>query len=147
MEKADKITYENKLDEKQNVYDNYGFIEIPKINLYKKFTNDSKIDRGIIMISPSEYPNINNSVLILAGHSGSGPYAFFNYLYKLKIFDEIIIKYMDFSYHYKIIDISYHKKTGVLKIYKKKNQNTLILITCTNNNKYTQTVYTAVKNI
>lgn len=144
MQKTGGITIQYKNQKKQIQYDNYGYIIIPKIDLNKKFEESSNVDKGIIIINPSKYPNVDKSLLILAGHSGTGKYAYFNYLYKLNISDKIVIKYMGCNYYYEIIDIYYQKKTGKLKVYKKKNQNTLILITCTNNNKKTQTVYVSI---
>lgn len=123
--------------------DNYGYISIPKLGLKNKFVEKGNIDRNIIMISPSKYPNVENSILILAGHSGSGRYAYFNYLYKLKNGDEIIIGYMGNNYKYKIVKIYKQIKDGSIKTYKIKNKKTLVLVTCTNNDKKTQTVYLA----
>ncbi len=124
--------------------DNYGYITIPKIGLKNKFIENGNIDKNIIVISPSDYPNKNNSLLILAGHSGTGRYAYFNYLYKLNINDKIIITYMGINYEYRVIKSYKQTKDGNIKIYKIKDKNTLALVTCTNNDKKTQTVYLAV---
>ena len=124
--------------------DNYGYISIPKIHLKNKFVENGNIDKNIIMLSPSEYPTVEDSILILAGHSGSGRYAYFNYLYKLGIGDEIIINYMGYNYKYNIVSIYKQIKDGKIKTYKIKNKNTLVLVTCTNNDKKTQTIYLAV---
>ncbi len=138
-----KVTYQEQ-KEQYLEKENYGYISIPKISLRNKFVENGNIDKNIIMISPSEYPAVENSILILAGHSGSGRYAYFNYLYKLKISDEIIINYMGTNYKYKIISIYKQIKDGNIKTYKIKNKKTLVLVTCTNNDKKTQTIYLAV---
>ena len=138
-----RVTYQEQKEQYLEM-DNYGYINIPKINLKNMFVKNGNIDKNIIMISPSEYPTVENSILILAGHSGSGRYAYFNYLYKLKIADEIIINYMGTNYKYKIISIYKQIKDGNIKTYKIKNKKTLVLVTCTNGDKKTQTIYLAV---
>ena len=123
--------------------DNRGFIEIKKINLNTEFIDNNNINKNVIVIKPSEYPDEVNSLLILAGHSGYGKLAFFKNLFKLKQNDEITIKYQNKKYYYIIKEINYQRKTGTLKVYKIKNKKTLVLITCTKNNKKFQTVYIA----
>ena len=124
--------------------DNYGYISIPKIGLKSKYVEDGDIDKNIIMVSPSSYPDQDKSLLILAGHSGTGRYAYFNYLYKLKTGDKITITYMGINYEYRVFDSYKQVKDGNVKIYKVKDKKTLALVTCTNNDKKTQTIYLAV---
>lgn len=131
---------ENNLVQKSRLPE-YGYISIPKIKLNYIFLNNNNVDKNIIVLKPSEYPNKEKSLLILAGHSGSGKYAYFNNLYKLKKEDKIYITYNNVKYLYSIVDIYYEKKDGDLKIYKFKDTKTLVLITCTNNNKNLQTIY------
>ena len=119
----------------------YGYLNIPKINLNYMFFDNNNVDKNIIVLRPSEYPNVDNSLLILAGHSGNGKNAYFNNLYRLKKQDNIYITYNNIKYSYSVVDIYYQKKDGNIKIYKFKDTKTLILITCTNNNKNLQTVY------
>lgn len=135
------------LDEKQKKkvdYDTFGYISIPSIGLNQKFVLNGDIDKNIIVISPSNFPNDDDSILILAGHSGTGRYAYFNYLYKLKINDIIIVTYMGTIYKYHVVKSYKQIKDGNVNIYKIKNKNTLALVTCTNYDKKTQTVYLAV---
>jgi len=119
----------------------YGYINIPKIKLNTTFFNNDNLDKNVIILKPSEYPNKENSLLILAGHSGNGKYAYFNNLYKLKKQDIIYVTYNQIKYSYSIVDIYYEKKDGNVNIYKFKDTKTLILITCTNHKKNLQTVY------
>lgn len=149
---SDNYVYDDYSRKKDNditiIDESYGYIEIPKINLNKKFIEGGNIDKNIIVVKPSVYPNKEESLFILAAHSGTGKYAYFNYLYKLKIKDKIYITYMDKKYTYNIIDIYYQKKDGNIDIYKIMNNKTLVLITCTNGKRNLQTVYiaTLVKN-
>lgn len=124
---------------------NYGNIIINKINLNKKFYKNGNVDKEISMLPVSEFPDVENSLLVLAGHSGTGIAAFFNYLYKLELGDKIKIIYNEETFNYKIIDIYKIKKDGDAEIYKIQNKRTLILITCTNNVKDKQTVYVAIE--
>lgn len=119
-----------------------GVIEIPKISLKRNF-NEGNIDKGIVSIYHELYPYQDSSLLVLAGHSGTGLYAYFNYLYKLKIGDSIYIKFDNQKYKYIIEKIYYQKKSGHIEISKQKVKRILILITCTNNKKDLQTIYVA----
>ena len=88
-------------------------------------------------------PDVKGGNLIIAGHSGTGPLAFFNDLYKLNKKDRIYVYYNNKKYAYKIVNIYKQKKTGKIKLYRNKKKTTLTLVTCTNNNKNTQTIYVA----
>lgn len=131
--------------EKINIDIDYGFIEIPKIKLQRKFVYDASIEKEISMLPISEYPSKPNSLLVLAAHSGNSVISYFNYLYKLKPDDKIYINYSNQIYEYKIIDIYNQKKDGNVDIYRIYNKRTLVLVTCTNNKKGWQTVYIAIQ--
>lgn len=118
-----------------------GIIEIPRIGLKKKFYNNNNVDKNIIVIQPSQYPNVENSVLILAGHSGTGTNAYFNDLYKLLIGDYVYIRFSNIKYKYKITNIYHQQKKGKLIVYNDVNKTTLVLITCTNGVSDYQTIY------
>ena len=120
---------------------NNGIIQIDKIKLKKTFTENGNVDNGIIVIKPSVFPDIYNSILILAGHSGTGLQAYFNDLYKLVIGDTAVVEYNNNKYVYRLEYVYYEKKDGTIKITKIKNTKTLVLVTCTNNRKDLQTVY------
>ena len=76
---------------KNKNYQNYGTIIIDKINLNRKFYKDGNVDKEISMLSVSKFPDVENSLLVLAGHSGTGIAAFFNYLYKMELGDKVKI--------------------------------------------------------
>ena len=118
-----------------------GWIEIPAINLKREFVDSGNVDKNIIIINKSEYPNIHNSLLILAAHSGTGKYTFFNYLYKLEKNDIANIIYDNKQYSYELMYKYNIKKNGRASIYKFSDSKTLALVTCTNNIKNMQTVY------
>lgn len=118
-----------------------GILEIPNIGLKRNFYDSSNVDRNIIVVKKSQYPNLGNSMLALAAHSGTGKYAYFNYLYKLKIGDFANVYYNNKKYSYVLVCKYNIKKDGTALIYKYKNYKTLVLITCKNNVKGMQTVY------
>lgn len=114
-----------------------AILEIPVINLKKGiFAKESNLNvvNNIKILKESTFPDIIGGNLILAGHSGSGIYAHFNGLYKLKIKDLINLYYKNIKYQFEIIDIYEIEKTGKALI--KDNYNTnLTLITCKGNYK------------
>ena len=124
-----------------------GYLEIPKLGFNRGFYNiaspENTVEKNIQVIEGSKMPNKKNGNLIIAGHSGTGWKAFFNDLYKLNIGDQAIVTYKDRKYTYQIENISKQAKTGTLTIKRNKNKTTLTLITCTNNDSTTQTIYVA----
>lgn len=124
-----------------------GYLEIPKINLNKGFVDikspDNNVEKNIYIVEGSSYPDVEKGNFIIAAHSGSGWKAFFNDLYKLSTGDSAIIKYNGKTYTYKITNIYDQEKTGTIAIYRNYNKTTLTLVTCTNNNNKSQTVYIA----
>ena len=113
-----------------------GYLSIPKINLTKGFMDirspENDLEKNILVIEGSTYPDVEKGNLILAGHSGTGWKAFFNDLYKLSTNDLVYVKYKEKKYTYQIKNI-----------YKNYDKTTLTLITCTNNDSKTQTIYIA----
>ena len=113
------------------------YIEIPKIKLYKGLYNiDNKknnVKYNIEILKKSSMPNIINSNLILAAHSGNGHLAYFKDLYKLKIEDMIYLNYNKKNYTYTIVDIYELDKVGNISINRNIHDNYLILTTCSNN--------------
>ncbi len=130
------------------VTNNYiGYLIIPKINLKKGFLDkrspDNDVEKNILVVEGSSYPTKDKGNLILAGHSGTGWKAFFNDLYKLNKGDKAIITYKGKTYTYKITNIYTQPKVGKIAIYRNYDKTTLTLITCTNNDSTTQTIYIA----
>lgn len=139
---------ENPVETPQYVQRNYDFIAeltIPKIGLTRGLVSmDSPyndVDHNITIIGGSEMPNIDKSNLILASHSGSCYYCYFNQLYRVEMGDEASITYNNTKYTYKVTDIYNVSKNGQVTIRRNKNKTILTLITCTKNSKTEQTVY------
>lgn len=124
-----------------------GYLTIPKINLTKGFldkrSTENDVEKNILVVEGSNYPDTDRGNLILAGHSGTGWKAFFNDLYKLNINDKAFITYKNKKYTYNIVNIYTQPKIGKLAIYRNYDKTTLTLITCTNNDSKTQTIYIA----
>lgn len=137
--KIDEKSIKNPIDKikvnirNQENNDQIGSIIINKLNinkpLYKINSNKNNIEENITILKESIPPKEDNSILIIAAHSGTGPIAFFNELNKLEINDEIIIKYDNKEYKYFVKDIWEEKKNGYINI-NKEPQKQLILTTC-----------------
>ncbi len=127
--------------------DYIGYLSIPKINLNKGFVDkrstENDVEKNIMVIEGSTYPNVERGNFILAGHSGTGWKAFFNELYRLNIGDEVYVTYKGKKYTYKFTNIYKQQKTGKIAIYRNYDKTTLTLVTCTNNDETTQTIYIA----
>ena len=119
---------------------------IPNINFKKGFTEKNSkynnVNRNIQILSSSDYPDKENGNVIIAGHSGNSSVSYFNKLYLLNIGDLAYIDYNNVTYTYKIINIYNIEKTGKAEIKTLKDKSTLTLITCTKDNKTSQTIYT-----
>ena len=138
-------------EKKEDVYvDPYlkyyvGYLEIPKINLNKGFTNiDSEhntVSKNVEVVKGSSYPDIEHGNFILAAHSGNSYLAYFRNLYKLQNGDMAYITYNNKRYTYKIVNIYEQDKTGKVAIYRDLNKTCLTLVTCTKDKKDKQTIY------
>lgn len=124
-----------------------GYLSIPKINFNKGFTSIedefNTVSRNIQILSSSNYPDEEKGNVIIAGHSGNSSVSFFNKLYLLEIGDLAYIKYNNKNYTYQISNIYKVDKTGKVEVKRNKNNKTLTLITCTKDDKLTQTIYIA----
>ena len=122
-------------------------LEIPKIDLkrglYDINSRYNNVNRNIMILTPSDYPDVTNGNFILAAHSGSGYISFFRNLYKLSTGDYAYVYYNNIKYSYEITNIYYQQKTGKIAVYRPYDKTTLMLITCTKNDESTQTVYVA----
>lgn len=139
---------ETETEESDTYTDDYiGYLTIPKINLNKGFVDkrskENDVEKNIMIIEGSTYPNVKKGNFIIAGHSGTGWKAFFNELYRLNIGDEAYVTYKGKKYTYKFTNIYKQPKTGKIAIYRNYDKTTLTLVTCTNNDETTQTVYIA----
>ena len=145
---AEEIEEENDDGLSEEVTDDYiGYLTIPKINLTKGFldirSTENDVDKNLLIVEGSNYPDKEQGNFIIAGHSGTGWNSFFNDLYKLNENDTVYVTYKGKKYIYLIKNIYKQPKIGKLAIYRDYTKTTLTLITCTNNDSTTQTVYIA----
>lgn len=124
-----------------------GYLSIPKINFNKGFfkqeSKENDVEKNIFIVNGSSYPDVEKGNFIIAAHSGTGWKAFFNDLYKLEKGDNVEVTYQNKKYQYNITNIYKQQKTGKIAIYRDYSKTTLTLITCTNNDSTTQTIYIA----
>ena len=122
-----------------------GYLIIPKINLTKGFldrrSSENDVEKNIYIVDGSTYPDVEKGNFIIAAHSGPGWQAFFNELYQLTIGDQIYVTYKGKKYTYQLTNIYKQEKTGKIAIYRNYEKSTLTLITCTNHDLTSQTVY------
>lgn len=145
---VEESTEEVKEDNNNYTYEEYlGVLDIPKINFYKGFYSKTSslnnVQFNLFVLKESDYPDVVNGNLIIAGHSGNYNNSYFNDLYKLSIDDTITVHYQGKDYIYKITKIYNEKKTGTVRILRNRNKTSLTLITCTNGDNYHQTIYIA----
>lgn len=148
QENTNKIKEQILETEPETYNDEYiGYLTIPKIKLKKGFVDrrskENNVEKNIYIVEGSNYPNVDGGNFIIAGHSGTGWKAFFNNLYKLKTGDTAEVTYRSKKYTYKFVSIYKQNKTGKIAIYRNYEKTTLTLITCTNYDSKTQTVYIA----
>ena len=132
--KTNKQDIEVNKKDNEKIIDYIGVLEIPKINLIRGLVakNDvrNNVDYNIEILKESTMPNIDNSNLFLAAHSGNSKVSFFRYLYKLNYNDEVYIYYENKKYIYKVNNLYEIEKNGYAEIRKSNNRKHLILITC-----------------
>lgn len=126
--------------------DNYiGYLEVPDVKIKRGFVAlDSKynsVGYNVMLIEGSEMPDVKNGNLILAAHRGNSSVSFFDKLYKLKTGAEANVTYNGKVYTYKLKYTYTVPKVGKITISRNGDVNTLTLITCTRNDKKTQTVF------
>ena len=142
---VEEPTEEVKEDNNNYIYEEYlGVLDIPKINFYKGFYSKTSslnnVQFNLFVLKESDYPDVVNGNLIIAGHSGNYSNSYFNDLYKLSIDDTVTVHYQGKDYIYKITKIYNEKKTGTVRILRNRNKTSLTLITCTNGANYHQTI-------
>lgn len=134
--------------EPEVITENYiAVLEIPKIELQKGIyaigSKYNTVSRNVMILSPSDYPDVVGGNFVLAAHSGNGYLSFFRNLYKLGTGDQAYIYYNNVKYTYSITYIYTQPKTGTINVYRPFGKTTLMLITCTKDDESTQTVYVA----
>lgn len=126
--------------------DNYiGYLEVPDVNIKRGFVAmDSKynsIGYNVMLIKGSTMPDVEKGNLILAAHRGNSSVSFFDKLYKLKTGAKATVTYNNKKYTYKLTNTYKVPKVGKITVRRNGDVKTLTLITCTRNDKKTQTVF------
>ena len=120
-------------------------LSIPQIKLkkgiYLKEDKRNNIEENIEIHKESDYPNVDNSNIILMAHSGTGANAFFKDLEKLNQDSLIELYYEKAKYVYKIDNYYDIDKIGIATIKRDINKKTITLITCSQKDKTKQLVY------
>ncbi len=144
---AEEPTEEVKEDNNYTYEEYLGILDIPKINLYKGFYSKTSslnnVQFNLFVLKESDYPDVVNGNLIIAGHSGNYNNSYFANLYMLDLEDTITVHYQGKDYTYKITKIYNEEKTGTVRILRNRNKTSLTLITCTKDDDYHQTIYIA----
>ena len=117
----------------------YIVMELIKGKTLKDIIND--VEKNIYIVDGATYPDVEKGNFIIAAHSGPGWQAFFNDLYQLTIGDQIYVTYKGKKYTYQLTNVYKQEKTGKIAIYRNYEKSTLTLITCTNHDLTSQTVY------
>ena len=144
-EEEDLIKEDADTDVSYDLNQYVGYLEIPKINFnkgfYPKESKQNDVDKNLLLVKESSYPNVAKGNLIIAGHSGDAWNSFFNDLYKLSVGDIAKVKFQGKTYTYKFVNIYKAPKVGTISIYRNSKKTSLTLVTCTNNDSKTQTIY------
>ena len=143
ISKSKVIKTENiERDVKNNNNDNIlATLTIDKINLHENIydINDKRnnVEEHVTILNNSELNN--ESLIILAAHSGNGKLAYFNRLNELKENDKVRLSINNKELVYKVKKIEEQDKTGKIEIIKSSEEQ-LILTTCSKNDSSKQLV-------
>ena len=126
-------------------------IEIPSINLkgsiYDKNSKSNDINKNIVLMNDSSYPDEEEGVVIIGAHSGTGKIAYFKNLNKLNVSDEILIYYNGIQYRYYVKNIYLDAKDGSIIINNYNKKRKLYLYTCNPNDKSNYLIVVAEQKI
>lgn len=114
-------------------------------NLYPKESQENDLEKNIIFLKESDMPNRDKGIVLIAGHSGTGPTAFFQTLDKVKIDDEIELTYLNQNYVYRLVNRIVEQKIGLIRFFRNPDKSYLVLTTCMPNEKDKQLVLVAEK--
>ncbi len=135
----DTIKTPENMERNSNNENFIGILDIPKINLQRGFysleSSKNTVDIGLEVIKGSQMPDVENSELVIAGHSGNGYLAFFKELDKIEKGNLIYITYQGYKYTYKLKSTTITDKNGEIEIEKEEDSQTLILTTCNPENR------------
>ena len=114
-------------------------------DLYPKESKENDLEKNIIFLKESDMPDQDKGMVLIAGHSGEGPKAFFQTLDKVKIDDEIELTYLNQNYVYRLVNRIIEQKVGFIRFFRNPDKSYLILTTCMPNEKDKQLILVAEK--
>lgn len=124
----------------------FGVLEIAKIHLknplYEQYSEENNVDKNIELLEETLSANEENGILILAGHSGNGPHAYFKNLDQITKEDSIYLHYQEEIIEYQLFKKEEVPKTGTVYL-NNYNFSVLALITCSKQKQNIQEVYYA----
>jgi len=103
--------------------------------IYDHNSKENDIDKNVLLIPESDYPDKENGTVLIGGHSGTGKKAFFAKLNEIEINDKITLVYNNKEYVYIVDNISKDSKDGILRIDYPVRYNRLVIYTCHPNDK------------
>ncbi|MCX4249278.1 MAG: sortase [Bacilli bacterium] len=122
-----------------------GYLTVPDVDIKRGFVDITSkynsVSYNVMLIEGSDMPDRENGNLILAAHRGSSSVSFFDKLYKLNDNAKAYITFQGKVYEYELKNRYLEPKDGELMIKRNGDVNTLTLITCTRNDKTTQTIF------
>lgn len=125
-----------------------GYLEIKKLNinqpLYSPDSKHNNVEENITILNYSEHPKIENSIMFIAAHSGTGKIAYFEELDNLIINDEVTLYYDNQQYNYVVKNIWDQIKNGSISV-TKENTKQLVLTTCSPTKKNYQLIINCVE--
>ena len=141
---SEEVKEEVKEESTTSNYSYTGVLEIPSISFKRGFLKpddiNNNLNKNIEVLQNSDMPNVENGLLAIAGHSGTGRIAFFKKLHKLKVADPIYIYYENIKYKYEVVSIYEVEKNGIINVARIKEHFTLVLTTCSMSNPSKQLV-------
>jgi len=146
LEEINEIDYEPTVDEFDDRKDNYiGYLEVPDVSIRRGFVAENSkynsVGYNVMLVSGSDMPTKQKGNLILAAHRGNSAVSFFDKLYLLKENAQAKIYYRNKVYTYELKNSYTVPKVGTLEITRNEEKTTLTLITCTRDDKTTQTIF------
>lgn len=129
-------------------YEEYiGILDIPSINLVtgvvSPISKYNDIKYNVEILNNSKMPDVKDSCLILAAHSGTSRVSYFHNLKNISLNDEVYIHYNQKRYSYKVISKYLELKDGDIEYSQQNDQQILVLTTCDENDKSKQLVVIA----
>lgn len=127
-----------------------GTLWIPRISLkqsfYDKNSSENTIEKHVSVLKESSSPSQENSLLLLAAHSGTGNIAYFEELDQIEIGDSIEIVYEGKTYSYLVSSIWEEEKNGYIHIPNEEGRK-LVLTTCSPKKKNYQLILYCLEDI